>query len=148
MRRLLDLIAPDEETAERQPQSGIDRLPALIENARSAGLEVTWNEGGDARPVPPGVDLSAYRIVQEALTNAAKHAGACRAQVALNWLPEALEIEVVNDAESAAAPNGSGGRGLIGMRERAELVCGRLEAGPCEGGRYRVWARLPLERAP
>jgi signal transduction histidine kinase len=148
MRRLLDLIAPGEETADLQPQPGIHRLPALIDNARSAGLDVTFAAGGDTQPVPPGVDLSAYRIVQEALTNAAKHGGACRTQVVLNWLPAALEIEVLNDAAPQAEPNGSRGRGLIGMRERAELVGGRFEAGPDGGGRYRVWAWLPLERTP
>ena len=145
MRRMLGLISQgDEGSAELTPQPGIDRLPALIVNARGAGLNAELKSQGEARPVAPAVELSAYRIAQEALTNAAKHGGRCRVLVALRWSPAALEVEVVDDG--AAQQNGVGtGRGLIGMRERATMVGGRLEVGPRPTGGYRVWARLPLE---
>ncbi len=149
MRRLLGLIAPADEAADRAPQPDVDRLPELVENARGAGLDVRLDTTGEPHPVPAGVGLSAYRIVQEALTNAAKHARDPATYVTLHWSPTALDIEVVNDGAPPANGNGpGGGRGLIGMRERAELVGGRLEAGPLQDGSYRVHAHLPLETRP
>jgi signal transduction histidine kinase len=146
MRRLLGLMGAGEPEPELSPQAGIERLGALIDGAREAGLAVSLESEGEARPVPPAVDLSAYRIVQEALTNAAKHAGRCRAQVFLRWRPSALELEVTNDGARRSDDEGGGaGRGLIGMRERATLLGGALEAGPQGDGHYRVFARLPLE---
>jgi len=136
----------DEEAPELSPRPGIDGLGTLIDGARQAGLEVSLDSEGETRPVPPAVDASVYRIAQESPTNAAKHAGRCRAQVRLRWRPAALELEVRN--ERPAQPNGhvgGSGRGLIGMRERAALVGGELEAGPQADGGYRVFARLPLE---
>ena len=147
MRRLLGLIAPGE-AAERSPQPDIDRVPALVdERARRPGLTSTLESEGDPRAVPAGVGASAYRIVQEALTNAAKHAERGRASVALRWQPERARDRGRRTTASSAHANGSGGgRGLIGMRERVELVGGRFEAGPRGADGYRVWARLPLER--
>jgi signal transduction histidine kinase len=146
MRRLLGLIGEDEGKPELAPRPGIDRLPALVDGARGAGLAVSFESEGDARPVSPAVDASAYRIVQEALTNAAKHAGRCHARVWLCWRPDALEVEVTNDGVTQPAGNHeSPGRGLIGMQERVLLVGGELKAGRQPNGRYRVLARLPLE---
>ena len=149
MRRLLGLMGEEPAEAELSPQPRIDRIQTLIEGARKAGLDVALESEGKPRTVAPAVDLSAYRIVQEALTNAAKHAGHCRATVALRWQPRALELEVINDgAPPPAEAESTDGRGLIGMRERAALVDGAVEAGRRENGDFRVWARLPLEPAP
>jgi signal transduction histidine kinase len=143
MRRLLGLMGGGRGEGDLSPQPGIERLGAIVEGARDAGLEVELRVEGKPRPVAPAIDLSAYRIVQEALTNAAKHAGRCHAVVSVRWRPGAVELEITNDG----APNDLGrpaGRGLIGMRERAALVGGELEVGPADGG-FRVWSRLPLE---
>ena len=149
MRRLLGLMGEDRDGAELSPQPEIARVETLIEGARQAGLEVSFEAEGKPRPVAPAVSLSAYRIVQEALTNAAKHAGPCRAAVALRWQQRTLELEVTNDG----VPPSSGdqpptGRGLIGMGERAALVGGELETGRRQNGDFRVLARLPVEPAP
>ena len=148
MRRMLGLLQPDDTAAELAPQPGVDRIPALVENARTAGLDVDFESEGESRPLPPGVELSAYRIAQEALTNAVKHAAPCHARLAVRWLPEALEIQVTDAGNGH--PNGAGGgRGLIGMRERAHLVGGQLYTGPRSGRPgYRVLARLPTEQGP
>ena len=146
MRRLLGLIGEPEGDLELSPQPGIDRLGILLDGAREAGLAVSVESQGQARPVPPAVDVSAYRIVQEALTNAVKHAGRCHAQVSVRWRPAALELEVTNDGARRPDDQGDGpGRGLIGMRERAALLGGELEAGRLDEDGYRVFARLPLE---
>jgi signal transduction histidine kinase len=144
MRRLLSLTGDEE--AGLAPQPGLDRVPDLVGEARRAGLDVELSETGDPRPVPPSVELAAFRVVQESLTNAAKHVGRCRARVALRWTPGSLEVEVLNDG--AATPGGEGaGRGLVGMRERVRLLGGRLETGPTPAG-FRVAAWLPLEVQP
>jgi signal transduction histidine kinase len=101
---------------------------------------------GEPVPLPAGVDLSAYRIVQEALTNTLRHAQATRADVTLRYAPGMMEVDVTDDGRAAPA-NGSGGHGLVGMRERAALLGGTLDAGPRPGGGYRVHAWLPLEAA-
>lgn len=145
MRRLLGLIAADEGAPELSPRPGLDRLDTLVEGARDAGLTVSFESEGEAVPVPPAVDLSGFRIAQEALTNAAKHAGSCQVRMVLRWLPAALELEVVNSGANAGGSGANGGRGLIGMRERVLLVGGELEAGWGANGDFRVLARLPLE---
>jgi len=125
------------------PQPGLARLDALLAQSRTAGLPVELSVEGDWRPLSPGVDLAAYRIVQEALTNVRKHAGPARAQIAVSYEEDVLELEVTDDG--LAAPNGEGGgHGLIGMRERVALYGGTLEAGPRSGCGYTVRARLPL----
>jgi signal transduction histidine kinase len=145
MRRLLSLTGEDEDAA-LAPQPGIDRLDGLVDEARRAGLDVELAETGERRSLPPSVDLAAFRVVQESLTNAAKHVGRCRARVEMRWQPEALEVEVAN--EGAAVPGGEGaGRGLVGMRERVRLVGGRLETGPTAAG-FKVAAWFPLEVQP
>jgi signal transduction histidine kinase len=144
MRRLLDVLR--EEEASYVPQPGLSRLPELVETARDSGLEVEVKEEGERPELPPGLDLTVYRIVQEALTNVRKHAGAVPTEVRLRYEPGAVELDVTNELAGAApAPNGSGGgHGLVGMKERARLFGGTLEAGSANGG-FRVHARLPIE---
>ena len=105
------------------------------------GLELTVE--GEARPLSPGVDLAAYRVVQEALTNTLKHAGAARAEVSIRYGDTALELAVTNDGH--VRRNGRVGHGLVGMRERVALYGGEFEAGPRAGGGYAVRASLPLD---
>jgi len=147
MRRLLGVLQTEKSEPALAPQPGLARLDPLLAQARSAGLPVELSVEGERRALPPGIDLAAYRIVQEALTNARKHAGPARAQVALSYKGEVLELEVTDDGRAAASA-GDGGHGLIGMRERVALYGGTLEAGPRPAGGYAVRARLPLERKP
>jgi signal transduction histidine kinase len=130
------------------PQPGLDRLDELAEGLRLSGLEVSVRQEGKPPELPAGVDLSAFRIVQEALTNTLRHARATRAEVTVRYGDGAVELEVRDDGRGSpgAAANGVG-RGLVGMRERAILLGGTLETGPLPGGGYRVHARLPLEAA-
>ncbi|GAA2547001.1 MULTISPECIES: sensor histidine kinase [Streptomyces] len=143
-----------------EPAPGLSRLPALLESFRRAGLEVSVHQEGTARPLPPGVDLTAYRIVQEALTNVTKHAGTGGARVRLAWDRDRVTITVADDGKgsrtaSAASPGPSAstvpdrppGHGLIGMRERATAVGGHLSAGRRPEGGFLVSAQLPLPPA-
>jgi signal transduction histidine kinase len=142
MRRLTGVLR--EEPAGYEPQPGLGRLAELADQARAGGLDVSVAEEGERRSVPPGVDLAAFRIVQEALTNARKHAGAVAARVLVRYAERGVEVEVVN----GPGPGGSGdgaGHGLVGMRERVRVYGGTLETGPEDDGGYRVRARLPLE---
>jgi signal transduction histidine kinase len=142
LRRTLGLLrGEDSETA--QPPAGLDRLDELIAQVREAGLRVTLRREGEPVPVPPAVDLSAYRIVQEALTNVLKHAGPERVTVTLGYQPDGLRLSVVNDGRPVP-PSAPGGQGLIGMRERAVLFGGELTAGPRAEGGFAITARLPL----
>jgi signal transduction histidine kinase len=143
MRRLTGVLR--DEAAGYEPQPGLARVDELVERARGAGLEVELAEEGERQTVPPGVDLAAYRIVQEALTNARKHAGAVAARVRIRYLDSAVEVEVVNAAGSEAVNGEGAGHGLVGMRERARVYGGDLETGHQPDGGYRVRARLPLE---
>ncbi|HZB72345.1 MAG TPA: sensor histidine kinase [Acidimicrobiales bacterium] len=144
LRRLLGVLRSPEEPALREPQPGVAQLEPLVESVRRAGLPVEVRVEGADRPLPPGVDLSAYRIVQEALTNSVKHAGPARASVVLRYGEHALELEVVDDGRGPRAPS-AGGHGLVGMRERTALLGGELDVGPAPGGGFAVRARLPLE---
>jgi signal transduction histidine kinase len=141
MRRLTGVLREDE--ASYEPQPGLERMPDLVEQARASGLEVELVEEGERRMVPPGVDLAAYRIVQEALTNARKHAGRVTATVHVRYSNDDIEVEVENASGAGGTGDGSG-HGLAGMRERVRVYGGTLEAGPEDGGRFRVRARLPL----
>jgi signal transduction histidine kinase len=147
MRRLLGILRPDGQDAEHSPQPSLDRLGALIARSRDAGLDVELHVEGRAGPLAPGVDLTAFRLVQEGLTNALKHGGRGRARVILRWSPDILEVEVANRIADGGAAHGlaSGGQGLIGMRERVALCGGELRAGPIGRG-FVVRARLPRER--
>ena len=150
MRRLVGVLRDDDEAAALAPQPTVGEIPALLARLADAGLCVDLQVDGEQRPVPAGVELSAYRIVQEALTNTLKHAGAARARVRLVWSADHLDVEVSDDGPAAAGTisspvhPGSGGNGLVGMRERVMLFGGELEAGPVAEGGYRVAARLPI----
>jgi signal transduction histidine kinase len=137
LRRVLGVLQGDTDYA---PQPGIARLDGLVEQVRATGLDVALEIEGRPRPLPATVDLSAYRIVQEALTNVLKHADAGQALVRIRYGDELL-VEVSDDGR--AAPNGGSGNGLIGMRERATLLGGTIEAGASAAGGYRVRASLP-----
>jgi signal transduction histidine kinase len=143
MRRLLGILRPEGEQAEHEPQPSLDAVDRLVERARVAGLAVDLRVEGDAVTLEPGVDLTAYRVVQEALTNALKHGGDGAARVTLRWSDERLELEVAN--RIGPGPSGlltGSGHGLIGMRERVALCGGELRAGPSGRG-FVVRARLP-----
>lgn len=159
MRRMLGILAPATDAAtptstgpadERlEPMPGLDRLGRLLETVRAAGLPVELTVSGDRRQLDPGIELSAYRIVQEALTNVLKHSAGARTTVAVRYLPDAVELTVEDDgAGHGDAPVGHGepGRGVIGMRERVAMLGGEFEAGPVGRG-FRVHALLPT-RAP
>jgi signal transduction histidine kinase len=124
----------------------MDRLEALFTTVRDAGLPVDVTVEGEPHHLAPGLDLTAYRVVQEALTNALKYAGPARAWVAVRWGADDLELEVANDGGDARAGAGSG-HGLAGMRERVAVYGGELHSGPRDGGGYVVRARLPLDGA-
>jgi signal transduction histidine kinase len=148
MRRLLGVLRqPDEPAAgpELSPQPGLAELAALAEGVRAAGLPVVLVIDGDPDGLPAAVDISAYRIVQEALTNVLKHAGRASAQVSVRCGADEVFIEVTDDGAGPqpAGPAG-GGHGLAGMRERVALFGGELAAGPEPGGGFAVRARLPL----
>jgi signal transduction histidine kinase len=147
LRRMLGLLRDPVEDASLAPQPSVGRLDTLFGQVRAAGLPVELTIEGQPRRLPPGVDRSAYRIVQEGLTNALKHAGPAHASVTLRYGDRALELEVLDDGRGATDANG-GGFGLIGMRERAALYGGELDAGARPGGGYALRARLPLEREP
>jgi signal transduction histidine kinase len=145
MRHLLGLLR-DEGGAglSLEPQPGLESLGALVEQVRAAGLSVDLTVTGDAQPLPAGADLSAFRLVQEALTNTLKHAGANRASVSVRHTDQRVELVVVDDGSVDAARQSNGdGHGLIGMQERVALYGGTLEVGPVLGGGYRVLASLP-----
>ncbi|HEY7792656.1 MAG TPA: histidine kinase [Gaiellaceae bacterium] len=145
MRRLLGVLREDGEEIALAPQPSLEHLDVLAAKLRDAGLPVEVTVEGDRRELPPGVDLSAYRIAQEALTNALKHAGPARAHVHLRYRPDHVEVEVLDDGGGSGSGNGSGsGHGLLGMRERVTVFGGELETGPRDGGGYAVKARLPL----
>jgi signal transduction histidine kinase len=153
MRRLVGILRDDEEGAALAPQPSLAEIPALVARLAGAGLDVRLDVEGDPHSLPAGAELSAYRIVQEALTNTLKHAGPATARVRLSWCPASLDIEVTDDGRGnrpsppAAAAADHGGHGLAGMRERVALFGGDLQAGPSPGGGYRVAARLPLGAA-
>jgi signal transduction histidine kinase len=147
MARLLGMLRRGGEELGLAPQPGLDDLETLAAEVRAAGLPVDLRVEGEPRPLPLGVDLSAYRIVQEALTNARRHGGDARAVVTVRYAPEELELEVSDDGDGGGSGTG-GGHGLVGMRERVALFGGELEAGPSPGGGFRVRARLPVGVAP
>jgi signal transduction histidine kinase len=148
LRRVLSVLRPAHTAADLAPQRGIDDLEALAEQMHSAGLDVTVTYEGDRAGVPAALDLSVYRIAQEALTNTLKHAAARRAAVVVRFGEDAIEIECVDDGVGTGRSNGSTGHGLVGMRERALMLGGALDTGPRREGGYRVRARLPLNPRP
>jgi signal transduction histidine kinase len=147
LRRLLGVIRSDDAEAALAPQPGLARLDDLLGEARRAGLSVELDVRGEPRTLPPGLDLTAYRVVQEALTNARRHAGPARAHVSVHYRSEALDLEITNDGRPATTRSDGSGHGLVGMRERVALYDGTLEAGPRPEGGYTVRVRLPVEAA-
>jgi signal transduction histidine kinase len=147
LRRLLGMLRRLDEQPTLTPQPSLDRLGELIDQVQEAGLPVRVAVEGQAIELPPGVDLSAYRIVQEALTNTLKHAGPATAQVVVRYHPADLELEISDDGHRAASADGAG-QGLIGMRERVALYGGELHSGHRSEGGYLVRARLPLPSGP
>ncbi len=147
LRRFLGALDDDGEAAGLAPQPGIGELDTLLDRVREAGLPATLEVDGAPRSIPQSLDVTAYRIVQEALTNALRYARRAATLVRLSWEPDQLRLEILDDGPATAAAEGSG-RGLVGMRERAALVGGRLEAGPRVGGGYAVRAWLPFESGP
>lgn len=147
MRRMLEMLRDEEEGAALAPQPSIDELDGLLETAREAGLSVDLQVEGERRRVPSGVDLSAFRIVQEAIGNTIKHAGASHCRVRLCFGEREMEVDVVDDGAGVAPArvNGHAGQGLVGMRERVAMLGGRLEAGYGANGGFEVHATLPLE---
>jgi signal transduction histidine kinase len=147
MRRLLGMLREAGEQVALVPQPSLRRLDELAAQVSSAGLPVEVTVEGSIVELPPGVDVSAYRIVQEALTNALKHAGPARAHVFVRYLPGDLELEVVDDG--AGGVNGGGsGLGLVGIRERVGVYGGKLESGSRAEGGYALRVRLPLRTEP
>jgi signal transduction histidine kinase len=148
LNRLLAAVRPGTDVDATHPQPGLDRLDELAAPLRAAGLKVDVRREGAVRPLPAGVDLSAYRIVQEALTNTLKHARGTRAEVTLRYSAELLELQVLDDGRGGAVADGDAGYGIMGMRERATILGGTLETGALPGGGFGVHARLPLEPGP
>jgi signal transduction histidine kinase len=138
----------DEPEGSLAPVPGLADLDGLLAEVGKAGLAVRLQVEGRPAPLPAGVDLSAYRIIQEALTNVVKHAGPAHAQVVVGYRDQEVMVEVIDDGRGVAAPAGDGragtGHGLIGMRERVAVFGGDLQTGPRPDGGFRVAARLPL----
>jgi len=143
MRRLVGMLRSDADDS-LAPQPGLDDLATLAKQVREAGLPVELRVEGERRELPAGIELSAYRIVQEALTNALKHAGEARAEVHVRYGPDSLELEIVDDGTAAPAGAAGAGHGLVGMRERVALYGGRLDAGRRAGGGFAVRVLLPI----
>ena len=143
LRRLLGLMRADSEGANLAPQPGLAQLHTLVEQLRRSGLDVDLDVRVEPSTLSPGLELSAYRVIQEALTNALEHGGRGRARVHVRNDNDALEVEVLDEGQGRVAGEG-GGFGLIGMRERIALFGGSLEHGPRNGGGYRLRARFPL----
>ena len=144
MRRLLAAMRTDGDDVELAPQPGLDRLEPLLDDVGRAGLPVQLHVDGEPVPLPPAIDLSAYRIVQEALTNALKHARASKAEVTLSYRPEELHIEVRDNG--AGSPGDGIGYGLVGVRERVKIYGGEMSAGPGTAGGFVLNTRLPIDR--
>jgi signal transduction histidine kinase len=143
MRRMVGVLRDPDESPALEPQPGLDQLDRLLAQVRDAGLAVKLEVDGEPSALPAGLDLTAYRLVQEGLTNVLKHARAREACVVLRYRPEALEVLVTDDGRGGDPAAGSG-HGLIGMRERVAVYGGDLTVGPLNGGGFELHARLPL----
>lgn len=144
LRRVLGVLRVNTDGAERLPQPALAQLDDLIANVRGAGLTVTKRVIGVPRPLPPGIELSGYRIVQEALSNAMRHAPGAAVDVVVSYQPDRLTVRVANTASTALpTPLSDAGHGLLGMRERAAMFGGTLTSGPTGDGGYVVAASLP-----
>ena len=147
MRRLIGILKADGVDADRAPQPGLGQLETLLETVRGAGVPVEAVTEGEPRPLPTGLDLVVYRIVQEALTNVMRHAGPASARVLLRWGDMAPDVEVSDDGRGSFVAT-DGGLGLLGMRERVALYGGTIRTGPRQGGGFTVHAHVPYEGGP
>jgi len=145
MRRLLGAMRSNGDRVDLGPQPGLDALDSLVEDISRAGLPVRLHVDGERLPLPRAIDLSAYRIVQEGLTNALKHAHASQADVTVRYRPDGVELEVADDGKGPAVTNGHG-HGLVGIRERAKIYGGEMSAGAAPAGGFVLSARLPVDR--
>jgi signal transduction histidine kinase len=143
MRRLLGMLRGDA-SEPLTPQPGLSDVPVLVKQLREAGLPVELHVEGEQGELPVGIELSAYRIVQEALTNALKHAGEASARVDIRYGPDSLELEIADDGTGVSSPVSSGGHGLVGMRERVALYGGSLDASRRPSGGFVVRVLLPI----
>ncbi len=150
LQRLVGILRSEHAGGVDEPQPTLDGLDALVGSMRGAGLGVDLRVIGRERPVPSSVELSAYRIIQEALTNVLRHAPGAATTVVLSYLSEALQVEVVNGTPTShgEATGPGGGRGLLGMRERVAMLGGTFDHGPAPRGGYRVAALLPIAPVP
>ena len=146
MRRLLGMLRAGDTSLALAPQPGMEHIDVLLESVRAAGLPVAWHIEGQPVPLTAGIDLTVYRIIQEALTNTLKHGGPATATVTVRYGADIIELEIVDDGHGAQHANGAG-HGLIGMRERVALYGGHIETGQRDGRGYFVHARLPLRSA-
>ncbi|SCF39437.1 Histidine kinase-, DNA gyrase B-, and HSP90-like ATPase [Micromonospora purpureochromogenes] len=148
LRVTLTVVRRDEADAQRAPAPGLDQVPQLRDRLAGAGVPVTVTVDGEPRPLPVAVDLAAYRVVQESLTNVLRHAGQASAAVRLRYSPAEVAVEVTDTGRGApAGPGPGGGFGLAGMRERVTALGGAFTAGPVAGGGFRVYATLPVKEA-
>jgi signal transduction histidine kinase len=145
MRRLLGAMRSNGDRVALGPQPGLDALDSLVEDVIHAGLPVQLHVDGEPYALPRAIDLSAYRIVQEGLTNALKHAHASHADVTVRYRPDQVELEVADDGRGPAVTNGHG-HGLVGIRERAKIYGGEMSAGAAPAGGFILSARLPVDR--
>jgi signal transduction histidine kinase len=145
MRRLVSMLRLSDD-APMSPQPRLEALPALVERTTAEGTATRLHVTGEARPLPAGLDLALYRILQEALTNVRRHARASTCEVSLHYGSDAVTLEVVDDGRGGDVQVTDGGHGLVGMRERASLYGGELDAGPSEAGGFAVRATLPVAR--
>lgn len=146
LKRLLGVLRGGVGPPAVAPQPGLKEIGALVDQVRSTGLTVDLAVEGEPRALPAGIALVVYRVVQEALTNALKHAGGARAEVRIGYLNQSVEIEVRDDGTGPQANGNGRGHGLIGMRERTTLYGGSFDAGPRPGGGFGVRALLPLQQ--
>jgi signal transduction histidine kinase len=145
LRRMLGVLRKTDDQLLLTPQPGLADLDLLIDQVREAGLAIAFHVDGKRVPLPAGVELSAYRIVQEALTNILKHAGQAHAEVTLHYLGDRLELEVIDNGGGPKGGDSNGGHGLVGMRERVAMLGGSLQAMPGQSGGFVINATLPLE---
>ncbi|MPZ70884.1 MAG: sensor histidine kinase, partial [Actinobacteria bacterium] len=145
LRSVLDILRLGEEGAPRRPTSGLAHVDELIGRTEAAGIEVTKNVTGALRQLPLDVDVAAFRIVQESLTNVARHAGDATVTIVITYGDDELIVQIDDDGKGAATPTSGGGNGVPGMKERAASLGGELTAGPRPGGGFRVRAVLPVE---
>lgn len=145
MRQLVGILRQAGESPELAPQPSMAQLDGLVDHVRRAGLPIELSVVGESSRLPPGLDISAFRIIQESLTNVLKHAGPARVLVSVRYGEDEVELEIVDDGRGPSAEIVAG-HGLHGMRERVVLHRGELETGPGGSGGYRVWAKIPFDR--